>query len=233
MISGDDENQINSLRFSNSGKLVCAVSNDGSVNAWVYPIQLRVISPEPVTVGVDQQVVVGEGEMLEVEDEVRSRAATSREGTPGDVEAEKQETEAEVDEERLGDGDGGVKGEGGGENDEEGERNGEDSDLNGENETEGAKQKAGDVEMTEQGSNDALMAENETDLSRGQNMPSRRPSPQPEGQHPTPTSRQNSPHTSTPVVENESRRSKQLKRFRHAVCHSASLLSLSFDPLGR
>ena len=34
-------------------------------------------------------------------------------------------------------------------------------------------------------------------------------------------------------IELDKKRAKQLRRLRHAVCHSASLLALAFDPLGR
>ena len=34
-------------------------------------------------------------------------------------------------------------------------------------------------------------------------------------------------------LDAEKKRSKQLHRLRHAICHSASLLALAFDPLGR
>lgn len=36
---GIGSEEINSLRFINSGRLVCAVSNDGSVSAWIYPVE--------------------------------------------------------------------------------------------------------------------------------------------------------------------------------------------------
>jgi WD40 repeat protein len=54
--------QINSLRFSNSGKMVCAVSNDGSVNAWVYPLELRVVEPELTTTTGQLQGKEAEGD---------------------------------------------------------------------------------------------------------------------------------------------------------------------------
>ena len=200
------------------------------------------LSPEPVAPGVDRLVSVGGEETVEAGDEVRSRAATPREGTPEDGEGEKEEREGQVEEERNGgaDGEGGDKGEEAGEGEESGEGNeegegtGEDVEMNGESETERAKQKVDVETMKEQGTKDVIMAENETNPSSGPAAPSRRPSPQLERQpSPPSTSRRDSPPKSTLVVENEARRSKQLKRFRHAVCHSASLLSLSFDPLGR
>ncbi len=205
--------QINSLRFSNSGKMVCAVSNDGSVNAWVYPLELRVVEPELTTTTGQLQGKEAEGDGEE-RDGVKSRAATPREGTP-DEEGERGKGEEDREGETV-----------------QAEAHGEDTattaDGNGNEgmQGDGADGKPeGDVEMVEAngkvegGSKEVVMTEMELKQSTA---PSRQSTPPPTT---TPTRQ--------PQPDIDARRSKQLRRFRHNVCHSASLLSLSFDPLGR
>jgi hypothetical protein len=87
--------QINSLRFSNSGKLVCAVSNDGSLNAWMYPEAPRILEPAPMelpketTENGDADADADASTLAspqpagdEDADAGKSRAATPREATP-------------------------------------------------------------------------------------------------------------------------------------------------------
>ncbi|GFZ46575.1 hypothetical protein JCM24511_03795 [Saitozyma sp. JCM 24511] len=91
--SGSEE--INSLRFSNSGKLVCAVSNDGSLNAWLYPEAPRIVEPAPIELpkestengdadaDADASTSASPQPAGDEDADVgKSRAATPREGTP-------------------------------------------------------------------------------------------------------------------------------------------------------
>lgn len=158
------------------------MSNDGSVNAWVYPLKPRIHCPEPV---------IAPGSSLPVPEEVdgtRSRAATPREGTP-DSEGERAHPNGGGTEEAAGNA------------------------IEEEAET-----VEKDVEMTVE---DVIMTEEEPKSATAA------------------PSRQSSPPSAIPPVSAEpsgvmdGRRLKQLRRFRHSVCHSASLLSLSFDPMGK
>ncbi|OCF38481.1 hypothetical protein I317_07740 [Kwoniella heveanensis CBS 569] len=234
--------EINSLRFINSGKLVCAVSNDGSINAWVYPSQLQMskeleedraapevevqipesgpsTAPSTPKPAADDDAAGGE----------KSRATSPTEETADQTRAGEAEDKEVVAEE--GDVD---MGEAGAEPATNGEAK-EDSGAHGaaqaeakveetQSETQdqpatpavGAlKEKIGDVEMADNSTTEAAPS---TPLPTSSAAPSRRPSP--------PASIKNE----NPI---EKRKARQLQRLRHSICHSASLLSLAFDPQGR
>ncbi len=187
------------------------MSNDGSVNAWVYPVQPRVYSPEPVqAVSISERVTTTNGEAGRTEEAegARSRAATPREGT-SDEEGERGMED--------------TAGDGAGAGTAESEVVPEELPAEAEGDRTAGTDGSDEVmeEHGETGSKDISMAE-ETE-PKPSTAPSRQPTPP----------RPNQSSTPVPFIDNETRRSKQLKRFRHSVCHSASLLSLSFDPLGR
>ena len=177
--------------------MVCAVSNDGSINAWLYPVQERVISPEPRPLpGATEDAV---------EETVGSRASTPREGTP---EGENKEDVVEPANEdvEMGDGEGIA------------------SQYNGDEAVPLAPNEGGkDMEMTKVDDEKAPTTANSV-------APSRQPTPPPA---PSQTAEQARQKATVAEAEAERRRSMQLVRLRHAVFHSASLLSLAFDPSGR
>ncbi|ORX34436.1 WD40-repeat-containing domain protein [Kockovaella imperatae] len=143
--------EINSLRFSNSGKLVCAVSNDGSINAWAYPQRPRQLKlDEPL-----DNVGAGKGA-------AETLGSTPRSGTPDRDEGEKPPAE-------------------------------------------------NDVEMADDSAAQADPVEADGKAMAPVQLAT----------------------LSAQEIEQEKKRARQLQRLRHAVCHSASLLALAFDPLGR
>jgi WD40 repeat protein len=219
IINADE--QINSLRFSKSGKLLCAVSNDGSANAWAYPLAEVSRAPSPSegvqVVDAAKMDEAAEGEGRD-EDERKSRASTPREGTP--VEEEGKATndenagEASTIEPAAGD---------------------EPSQVT---ETSTAQADTTDVEMTDVSNTvGGIPAEEETETdiempvaSSSQAVKSVTIASPPSGlsapsRVPTPP-----PATASTTIQ---AKVTPLKCLRHTICHSASLLSLSFDPSGK
>ncbi|WWD00423.1 hypothetical protein V866_007336 [Kwoniella sp. B9012] len=217
--------EINSLRFTNSGKLVCAVSNDGSVNAWIYPTQLQVQAQEEQQVEeIPEPRIVESGPSttpstpkLPTEEETAEAVKSiegSREGSPentregekgaeDDVEMNEAEGEAKEGEE--------PKPSQNGEEGKEGDAN--------TNEDEKPLENSGDVEMTEASTSQSMTQNPSENAPNASSVaPSRQPTP---------------PVPPPPTKPSEKKKAKQLQRFRHAVCHSASLLGLAFDPQGR
>ncbi|WRT64915.1 uncharacterized protein IL334_001854 [Kwoniella shivajii] len=202
--------EINSLRFSNSGKLVCAVSNDGSINAWVYPSRLQVPDGGELE-GLSGPVIVESGSSTtpsspkpaaeEDNVEIAKSRAASREASPENTRdgKENEELDVEMNEEPKGVDDLN--------SDQKKEAN---EDVNNED---GKPTEGVDVEMTD---SKLPLPADPIPLPLSSAAPSRQPSP------PLP-----------PSKPSEKKKAKQLHRFRHAVCHSASLLSLAFDPQGK
>jgi len=213
----DADEQINSLRFSKSGKLLCAVSNDGSANAWAYPSAEVSRAPSPsegvqvVDAAKMDEATDGEGRD---EDEHKSRASTPREGTPVEEEGkptnDKNAGEASTTE-PAGD---------------------EPSQVT---ETSTAQADTTDVEMTDVSNRIPAEEGTETDIempvaSSSQALKS--------GTIASPPSRSSAPSrvpTPPPATASTTTQAKvtPLKCLRHTICHSASLLSLSFDPSGK
>nr|XP_019008628.1 uncharacterized protein I206_06308 [Kwoniella pini CBS 10737]OCF47409.1 hypothetical protein I206_06308 [Kwoniella pini CBS 10737] len=203
--------EINSLRFDNSGKLVCAVSNDGSINAWIYPTQLqaqqeqmddtlepRVIKSGPSTTPSTPKLPV-EVENAEI---LKSREG-SREGSPENTREGKEtaEEDTEINEE------------------EQGKVNQEGEEVKQTIVAEGDEYKQTEIE----GSEDVEMKEPAQEMEA---LPTTSAAP---SRQPTPPL----PPNQTLIKPAEKKKAGQLQRFRHAVCHSASLLSLAFDPQGK
>ncbi|OXC65940.1 hypothetical protein AYX13_05135 [Cryptococcus neoformans] len=87
---GIGSEEINSLRFINSGQLVCAVSNDGSVSAWIYPV-------ESVRVDLaDEQMEPEQEQGQEQEQEEQEQVEREQE----EQEQEEQEQEEQEQEEK-------------------------------------------------------------------------------------------------------------------------------------
>nr|ODN94924.1 hypothetical protein L204_04264 [Cryptococcus depauperatus CBS 7855] len=84
--------ELNSLRFINSGELVCAVSNDGTINAWIYPVEYT-----PLEDGVQPDDSIDTAEQCEAEEDDRDREGgekgdgCSDVSTPDDSEEYKEE----------------------------------------------------------------------------------------------------------------------------------------------
>lgn len=302
-------NQINSLRFTNTGKKICAVSNDGSLNVWAYPIsprprpqpqpeihhestanesgekvELRLTVPETSTLatsppasGLDRE---GEGEVgrdKEQETEGKSRAGSpSSRSRDGDNDEERErERESEGDRER---------GREGGEGDvsmtdiEPETLNPEVEPISKAESTDRPSEapvEDVDVEMSLSEPPPTSEADTSEAITNGSNLleptgngsklleptatstqeilpthsqlPTRESSPTLQtpitttqtqnGSIPNPNSHTNitaSPNNLTSSEgETTKRQLRQLTRLRHEIYHSASLLSLSFDPLGR
>ncbi|WVQ84167.1 hypothetical protein IAT38_006314 [Cryptococcus sp. DSM 104549] len=212
--------EINSLRFTNSGELVCAVSNDGSLNAWVYPVDVEVPAAAAVAAVVNG-TANGNGASGSSTPKMTQEDAT-REGTP-EVGAATRDGEAA---EQTGDvemADGEAEAVAAGTTDAEGETaTGEQAETKAEAETETPTPAVidGDVEM----------ASTHPSSVPGTSAPSRQPTPPPCSTAPAPVSTVPAP---TPASASAKPRAKQLTRYRHSVCHSASLLSLAFDPRGQ
>ena len=213
-----DARQINSLRFSNSGKLLCAVSNDGSTNAWIYPVEPQVDEPEiPSMIAPPSAPETAPTSPKEVE-ESKSRASTPRAETPepeNEPKEEAGEKESEGDVEmangEVGGGDG---------------AEGIEIAVNGE-----TQETHGDVEMSTTA--DPVPAEPSETSDPSTTQPTNDPGPEPEPDGSSAPSRRPSPPPPSSTVDTPKAAAKQLKRLRHAICHSASLLALSFCPSGR
>lgn len=299
------------MRFNNSGKLVCAVSNDGSLNAWLYPTERRpdeVIEPEAGKTDTDDVKTEAPQTPLTAAEadgaEGKIRAASTREATPEEKEGG-----------REGDGEGAEPVEGEADAAEaEGEAASaalvlEGTDAGPQNEGSDAVaevQVQKEVEEEEEEMIEAVAdpeaeaaaaATNAPDAAVGHDAPQdvemgnaaagdevangepggdvemaevsaaeqeATPQPPPSAAPTRPASRAPSPNAkdrraaasprpppiavptpgevavpSAPAAEvrraqqEAEARKRQLKRFRQAICHSASLLSLSFCPTGR
>lgn len=196
------------------------MSNDGSANAWAYPLAEVSRAPSPsegvqvVDAAKMDEATEGEGRD---EDERKSRASTPREGTPVEEEgkATNDENAGEVSTtEPAGD---------------------EPSQVT---ETSTAQADTADVEMTDVSNTVGGVPaeeEKETDIempvaSSSQALKS--------GAIASPPSRSSAPSrvpTPPPAAASTTIQAKvtPLKCLRHTICHSASLLSLSFDPSGK
>jgi len=196
------------------------VSNDGSANAWAYPLAEVSRAPSPsegiqvVDAAKMDEAADGEGRD---EDERKSRASTPREGTP--VEEEGKATSDENTKEASTT-----------------EPAGDDpSQLT---ETSATQADTTDVEMTDVSNTVGVVPAEEgteTDIempvaSGSQAVKS--------GTIASPPSRSSAPSrvpTPPPATASTTLKAKvtPLKCLRHTICHSASLLSLSFDPSGK
>jgi THO complex subunit 3 len=219
--------QINSLRFSNSGKLVCAVSNDGSLNAWIFSEAPRASVPNREITETEASDASGLSSPQEAEEEpdrLKSRAP-SRDATPeAEEKGEDQEGEARGAEDGGQSAEGGEAAEG---------KSQEDADMGygaAASATEDVAA-AANGEMSASGadigaaSEDVVMTDPANPVAaNGSAAPSRQPTP------PAPVIP--APQESKIDAAAEARRT-QLKRFRHMICAAASLLSLSLDPTGR
>ncbi|KJE00638.1 hypothetical protein I311_05765 [Cryptococcus gattii NT-10] len=200
---GIGSEEINSLRFINSGQLVCAVSNDGSISAWVYPL-------ESVRLDVIEQMEPEQEQGQEQEDADAVTGGKEDEDDKYDLEdgpvtpdlpAVEPTAEEPVEDVKPAESNGDV---------EMTETENTDAKQNEESKEEEApetnKPESQDVEMAD-------VAQSNTQPSSAQ--PSRQPTPPP-------------PPKTTPKPHAE-----PLRRYRHNVCYAASLLSLAYDPKGR
>ncbi|WWC87034.1 uncharacterized protein L201_001919 [Kwoniella dendrophila CBS 6074] len=244
--------EINSLRFINSGKLVCAVSNDGSVNAWIYPSQLQIQQQEEeeITEDIPEPKIMESGPSttpstpkLLVEEEISQEAEksreASREGSPEntregkEVETDNAEDQVDIDmteESKQGETEETTKPDEDQEGKDEPSENAQNREEEESKPQEAGEDNGGDVEMTESTDNRIESKPETKDITENLPISSAAPS-----RHPTPPLPPNGlpPSTSTKQVTLDKKKPKQLNRFRHAICHSASLLSLAFDPQGK
>ena len=203
---------------------MCAVSNDGSANAWAYPLAevSRAPSPSEGAQVVDDAKLDEAPEEGGRDDEDRkSRASTPREGTP-------------VEEE--------------GKADDKPDAEGESADTPAAGEPvgeEGSEVKDAvtapadttDVEMTDVSTSMEVSTEEPTESDI--EMPIASSSQIKSAAMTSPPSRSSAPsRVPTPPPAMTTTTTKQtkvtpLKCLRHTICHSASLLSLSFDPSGK
>ena len=228
---------------------MCAVSNEGSVNAWTFPEAPRPLSPEV-------QLEEIPGDIVDAEEAVVSRASTPREATPP-IEAEEGERDADmaagneneatdnIDEAET---DPTVDGKAITEEKEaeevEEQKEGEPGSKEDTNEVEGG----GDVEMAEvvdEKTTTEEAAEAKVDAGEPAIAGAEVSTPKPQTDDidmveskatvPAPSagpSRLPSPQR-TRKPEPTKKRAGQLQRIRHVVFNPASLLVLAFDPLGR
>ncbi|WVQ97927.1 hypothetical protein IAU59_005046 [Kwoniella sp. CBS 9459] len=237
--------EINSLRFINSGKLICAVSNDGSINAWVYPLQLQ-IPQEPEDRPLPEVLIPESGPSTApsspkpTADDDAALRGKSRGASPSEDAPDQTRTGEAEDKEAAIEGGDVEMGEAGAEpaaNREIKEGSQPEQEVEPEVKVEvvgppseaqnppadaaieqTAEEKNGDIEMAD---NPTIEAAPSTPLPASSAAPSRRPSP------PAPIDKPSIPAPS------EKKKAGQLLRLRHTICHSASLLSLAFDPQGR
>jgi hypothetical protein len=196
------------------------VSNDGSANAWAYPLAEVSRAPSPSegaqVVDAAKMDEAAEGEGRD-EDERKSRASTPREGTPAEEEgkANNDENAGEASTtEPAGD---------------------EPSQVT---ETSTAQADTTDVEMTDVSNTvGGVPAEEETETDIEMPVASSSQAPK-SGTIASPPSRSSAPSrvpTPPPATASTTTQANvtPLKCLRHTICHSASLLSLSFDPSGK
>ncbi|WWC59392.1 uncharacterized protein I303_101947 [Kwoniella dejecticola CBS 10117] len=206
--------EINSLRFTNSGKLVCAVSNDGSINAWIYPSQLQMQEepneelPEPRIVESGPSTTPSTPKILAEEPaETHKSREGSREGSPENNRDDKDTAEEDTD------------------------MNGEENSKPAEAEEPSEPKKNNQADPQEEEDKKPVNVEQSGDVEMAESAQD----PEPIPTRSTAPSRQPTPPvpSSEPAKPAEKKKARQLQRFRHAVCHSASLLSLAFDPQGK
>lgn len=234
---GIGSEEINSLRFINSGQLVCAVSNDGSISAWVYPL-------ESVRLDVIEQVEPEQEQGQEQEED--ADAATGGKEDEEDKEGEEGEEDKEDKEDKENKEDKDDKED---EEDEDAKYDLEDGpatpdlpsvEATAEEPVEDVKpaESNGDVEMTETENTDAKQNEElkeeeapETNKPESQDVEmadAAQSNTQPSSAQP---SRQPTP---PPLAKTTFKPHAQpLRRYQHNVCYAASLLSLAYDPKGR
>ncbi|ORY27104.1 WD40-repeat-containing domain protein [Naematelia encephala] len=298
--------EINSLCFLKNGKAVCAVSNDGSLNAWSYPSERRAYSPldpgpgqlsGPSTSPPSPKSDHDDGALASAKSRAPSPAARSRDGDgeehdenavtedhPTEDIAEEASGALELGEQNVEDGAeaqeaGAEAQEAGAEAQEAGaeaqEAGAEAQEAGAEvqeaepaategnshidktvEETQVEDGNGADVEMAEvptsvaaegaeiriiipddrrrqtDGSVDVEMGETSQETPQAARIeesanptltPSHHPSPPPSAKVPA----------VDPEAEAEKLRARQLTRVRHSIVHSASLLALALDPLGR
>ncbi|WWD22174.1 hypothetical protein CI109_106665 [Kwoniella shandongensis] len=247
--------EINSLRFTNSGKLVCAVSNDGSINAWIYPLSL--VQPEEIPQIPNSNANGNTAQALVINESGPSTTPSSPKVTAdADADADAEGDGGEEDVPVIGKSRAtspreGTPGEEGGR---EGKAEGEGGDVemsedvdvkSGEGEQgEEKPQVEGEGNTTESGEGETKAEETATIADvRNQDVemeesakPNTEPEPEPEATIPPPSSAAPSRRPTPPppaAVPTPAPRAKQLLRLRHSVCHSASLLALGFDPRGQ
>jgi hypothetical protein len=243
--------------------MLCAVSNDGSVNAWAYPVNpLPIEEPDATATSPDVRVdeEVDEDGQREKEDQDEEKGEenegenTNKENTGvGTPRAGTPEREGEVGEtitakQNIGE-DGqtadvkGETGDGDGDGDVDMDVTTKPSETTADvqpNVSTPAAEPAteGDVVMSETAAESTQPEPLSAITTSSSRAPSRQVSPGPASTpKPVPQTDQELIEKDTKQAEKkreeEKKKLRQLKRLRHFVCHSASLLSLSFDPLGR
>ena len=204
------------------------MSNDGSANAWLYPTELVSRSPSPEAILQTEDEVGAEAENTRDDDERKSRAVSPRDTTPEVPSTEETQVNGA----------------------EDGVKNADDAPASGEpEEAVDADQKPDtqDVEMgeapAETATTDSQVPEiQETAPTPGPSatngddveMTSSQPRPldiTPPSSSAAPTRQPSPPPIKSKSVEKP--KARPLKSVRHSICHSASLLSLSFDNAGR
>ncbi|TYJ51697.1 hypothetical protein B9479_007717 [Cryptococcus floricola] len=206
---GIGSEEINSLRFNNSGQLVCAVSNDGSIGAWLYPLEL--LEGENMEAPVELEKV----ESIAVEDSIEDQAGTAG-GAASEAVVEK-ETDVDM-----------ANGE------ETGEAPSatiapEEIAKEGSKEAEGV---AAEAESEERVAGDETASKDDVEMTESTPHSSKQPTP---SRPPSPALPPSAdiPETATPPAPIPAPKATHLTRVAHTTPYAASLLSLSFDPLGR
>ncbi|KAL7418646.1 hypothetical protein Q5752_007105 [Cryptotrichosporon argae] len=254
--------EINSLRFSNSGRFLLAVSNDGSLHSWAYPLDTRAPLPDPKNTNssdTDCRAIAVDEPVVEAGRETNT-AGPSREGSVGrdapEGEVDGSEGALEGGDAEAGEAD--AEGQQGKESNSEAPRatQADDGEKAVERSAEAAAPADGDVVMadgdakaTDQAHDDPPQA----DLSPAASAEASTTQPPVSAEAAT-TNAASVPVSSTPSDktddevakarkaeaaraaaehELEKRRHRQLRRVRRHSCASASLLNLSLDPLGR
>lgn len=206
--------------------MLCAVSNDGSVNAWLYPTE-RVRSPSPEAQSSTEKESGAEAGETRDDDERKSRAVSPNEATPEDT--PKAEGQPDVMTEETKDGeDTPASGEGPATIDTDDKPATQDVEM-GEVSSETP---AVDIEVPEikEPTSTGPSGTNGDDIEMTSSQPKLPDSTPPTSS--VPPSRQPSPpRTQSTTVEKP--KARPLQCVRHSICHSASLLSLSFDDAGR
>ena len=200
--------------------MLCAVSNDGSANAWAYPLAdiSRAPSPSEGALVVDE---AKEGEAAEGEgrdpDDRKSRASTPREGTPVEEEGKPEDTVGEGDPVDVPTGE----------------------EPSQQTDTTATQADTTDVEMTdvsntveETSTEEATQTDIEMPVASSSQAPKSGALASPPSRSSAP-SRVPTPPPRTTAVTAAQTKVAPLKCLRHTICHSASLLSLSFDPSGK
>ncbi|WVQ74126.1 hypothetical protein IAR50_003717 [Cryptococcus sp. DSM 104548] len=206
---GIGSEEINSLRFNNSGQLVCAVSNDGSIGAWSYP--LEPLEGEPAEAPVEEAKM----EETAVEEAIEDQAGVE------DGESKEAAVEKESDVDMA--------------NGEEKEQPPSTATLADETAEQEAKEVEGVVEgaeAAEQVAGDVVEKKEDVEMAENTSHSSKQPTPS-RPISPTIPNPADVPATATPPAPIPAPKATHLARVAHTTPYAASLLSLSFDPLGR